>query len=96
MKKGGTVKMADGNKKRTNSSVAAFSTSAGVVAGAAATSGTAVSAAGVGAAGVTGYVTGLVVLAAHLGCESAAAGPILGGVIGYSLYRGVRHIVRRS
>lgn len=95
--------MAGSNQTRSNPSVAAFSTSAGVVAGAVATSGTAVSAAGVGAAGVTGYITGLVVLAAHVGCESAAtvalgaiaAGPVLGGLIGYGLYRGVRSIVRR-
>ena len=98
------MNITDGNQKQTNPKMAAFSVSAGAVAGAVATSGTAVSAAGASAAGFSGYVVGLVVLAAHAGCETAAAvglgavaaGPILGGLIGYSLYRGVKNIARRS
>jgi hypothetical protein len=90
-------------RKKTNPAVAALSASAGAVAGAVATSGTAVSAAGAGAAGLSGYVVGLVSLAIHAGCETAAvvglgtvaAGPILGGIAGYSLYRCVRSIARR-
>ncbi|MEI7635804.1 MAG: hypothetical protein WCJ37_00735 [Syntrophus sp. (in: bacteria)] len=96
--------MTDGNQKQTNPTMATLSTSAGAVAGAVATSGTAVSAAGAGAAGFSGYVTGIVVLAAHIGCKTwaavslgaVAAGPILGGLMGYSLYRGVKGLVRRS
>jgi hypothetical protein len=96
--------MADGNHKQTNPAVATLSASAGAVAGAVATSGAAVSAAGAGAAGFSGYVTGIAVLAAHVGCKTwaavglgtVAAGPILGGLIGYCLYSGIKSIVRRS
>jgi hypothetical protein len=96
--------MTNGNQKQTNPAVAALSASAGAVAGAVATSATAVSAAGAGAAGFSGYVVGLVVLAAKAGCETwaavglgtVAAGPVLGCLIGYSLYRGIKSIARRS
>ncbi|MGA2332988.1 MAG: hypothetical protein ABSG75_14635 [Syntrophales bacterium] len=96
--------MAYGKQKQTNPKLATFSVSAGAVAGAVATSGTAVSAAGAGAAGFSGYVVGLVALATNVGCETwaavglgtVAAGPILGALIGYSLYRGVKSIARRS
>jgi hypothetical protein len=96
--------MTDGNQKQYNPPIAALSVGAGTVAGAVATSGAAVSAAGAGAAGLSGYVAGLVVLAANAGCETAAvvalstvaAGPILGAVVGYSVYRLVKGFVSRS
>lgn len=96
--------MTDGNQKQYNPPIAALSVGAGTVAGAVATSGAAVSAAGAGAAGFSGYVAGLVVLAANAGCETAAVvglgavatGPILGGLLGYSLYRFVKSIARRE
>ena len=81
----------------------ALAASAGVIAGGLATSGPAMAAAGGGAAGLGAYGTGLGALIAAIGCEGAAlgtlmvvaAGPILGGVIGYSGYRFVRGIVRK-
>jgi len=104
MKEKGTVSMTYGNQKQTNPTAAAISVSAGAVAGAVATSGAAVSAAGAGAAGFSGYVAGIAVLAAKVGCETwaavglgtVAAGPVLGCLIGYSLYRGVKSIVSSS
>jgi hypothetical protein len=96
--------MADSNENENQIDSAmptVISTGAGVAAGAVITSGAAVSAAGAGAAGVTGYMAGIGVLAAHVGCEAAAviglgtvaAGPIIGGLIGYGVYRSVKSIV---
>lgn len=81
---------------------ATISTGAGAAAGVAATSGAALTAAGGGAAGATGYFAGAGVLLAHAGCEAAAmvglgtilAGPLLGGLAGYGIYRGVRKITK--
>lgn len=75
---------------------------AGAAAGVAATSGVAMSAAGGGAAGVSGYVAGTGVILGHIGCEAAAiaglgtllAGPLLGGLLGYGIYRGVKKVVQ--
>lgn len=83
-----------------NNDVTALSVSAGAVAGAVATSGTAITAAGTGAAGLSGYVAGISILAAKVGCETAAAvglgavaaGPILGGFIGFTLYKVVQSV----
>lgn len=79
---------------------AVVSSSAGVVAGGVATSGAAMGATGAG--GVTGYVLGASSLVGHAACEVAAAvglgtvvaGPILGGLVGYGIYRGVKKAVR--
>ncbi len=89
-------------KHRGSSLPAVLSAGAGTAAGVAATSGVAISAAGVGAAGATGYMAGIGVLIAHVGCEAVAlvglgtifAGPILGGVLGYGIYRGVKKLVK--
>ena len=96
--------MTDDNQKQYNPPIAALTVGAGTVAGAVATSGAAVSAAGAGAAGFSGYVAGLTVLAANVGCETAAviglsavaAGPILGGLLGYSVYRFVKSLTRKA
>lgn len=99
----GTINMSDSNENQIDSAApAVISTGSGVAAGAVITSGVAVSSAGAGAAGVTGYMAGIGALAAHVGCEAAAvtglgilaAGPLLGGLIGYGVYRGVKSIVR--
>ncbi len=78
----------------------AVSAVAGTVGGAAITSGAATAVAGAG--GITGYVLGTGALIAKIGCETAAviglgtvaAGPILGGLLGYGVYRGVKKVVR--
>lgn len=78
----------------------AVTAGAGVVAGATTTSGAAISVAGTG--GISGYVLGTGALIANIGCEAAAiaglaavaVGPILGGLIGYGVYRGVKKIVK--
>lgn len=74
--------------------------SAGAVAGGVVTSGAAISVAGAG--GVSGYVAGTGILIAQLGCEAwavtglaaVAAGPVLGGLVGYGIYRGVKAAIR--
>lgn len=74
----------------------------GAAVGVAATSGVAVSAAGASAAGATGYLAGVGALVAGIGCETAAivglgailAGPLLGGALGYGIYRGVKKLSR--
>ena len=74
---------------------------AGTLAGGVTTSGAALTVAG-GATGVTGYLAGIGVLGAHIGCETAAviglgtvaAGPIIGGLLGYGLYRGVKKMAK--
>jgi hypothetical protein len=91
------------DQDRSDPSITALSVSAGAVAGAVATSGTAVTAAGAGAAGFTGYIAGVSLLAAHAGCEAAAAvglgtvaaGPIVGGFIGFTLYNVVKCVMQR-
>lgn len=78
------------------------SAGAGAAAGVAATSGVAISAAGGSAAGISGYLAGTGVLIGHAGCEAAAilglstvfAGPLLGGLVGYGIYRGVKRLAR--
>ncbi len=85
---------------RTDPSITALSVSAGAVAGAVATSGTASTAAGTAAAGFSGYVAGISLLAAKVGCEAAAAvglgavaaGPIVGGFIGFTVYHAVKSL----
>ncbi len=85
---------------RNDPSITALSVSAGAVAGAVATSGTAITAAGAGAAGFSGYVAGISLLAAKVGCEAAAAvgqgpeaaGPIVGGFIGFTLYHAFKSV----
>jgi hypothetical protein len=86
-----------------DASVAALSVSAGAVAGAVATSGTAVTAAGAGAAGFSGYVAGVSVLAAHAACETAAAvglgaviaGPLMGAFLGFTAFHVGKCVVSR-
>lgn len=78
---------------------AVLSSGSGVVAGGFATSGIAMGATGAG--GLTGYVIGTTAVIAEITCGAAAAtaaavlvaGPILGGLIGYGIYRGVKKTV---
>lgn len=95
--------MNEKNKKQDDLEYApAVTAGVGVVAGATATSGAAIAAAGTG--GISGYVLGTGALIANIGCEAAAitglaavaAGPILGGLIGYGVYRGVKEIVKNK
>ncbi|MGR3219064.1 MAG: hypothetical protein ACUZ8H_04505 [Candidatus Anammoxibacter sp.] len=75
---------------------AVVSAGTGAAVGVAATSGIAVSA----AAGTGGYFAGIGALACALGCETAAivgltaviGVPLLGGALGYGIYRGVKKL----
>lgn len=77
-----------------------ISATTGALAGATAASAPAISAAGAG--GLAGYFAGIGALAAHIGCETVAvvglgtvaAGPVIGGLIGYGIFRGVKKVVR--
>lgn len=79
---------------------AAISSSAGVVAGGVLTSGAAMGVAGTG--GLTGYLIGTTAVIANITCGTVAAiaaatvvaGPILGGLAGYGIYRGVKKVVK--
>ena len=91
--------MIDSLNKQDNSKIPSIATAgAGAVVGAVTTSGAAISVAGAGATGMTGYFTGFTILATQAACETAAAvglgvvaaGPIVGGLLGYGLYRSVK------
>lgn len=84
--------------------IAAVSMTAGAAAGMAATSGTAIAAAGAGASGFSGYVAGVTILAANAACETAAAvalgtlaaAPVIGGLLGYTVYRVIKSAVKNT
>jgi hypothetical protein len=91
------------NKKdKDNGSVLAATT--GIIAGGVATSGPALSAAGIAGGGLTAYASGLGITIAAVGCETAAigtlaviaAGPILGGIIAYSGYKAIKGMIRKD
>ncbi len=79
-----------------NIAVPALTTTTGAIVGGVATAGPAITVAGTG--GLTGYAAGLSTLIAHAGCKIAAAstlsvvaaGPVIGGIAGYTLYRALK------
>jgi len=89
------------NGQGSSAAGALLATSVGVVAGGVATSGPAIAAAGA-AGGLGAYGAGLGVTIAAVGCEAAAlgtllvvaAGPILGGLVGYSTYKLISRAVQ--
>ncbi len=90
-------------RNREDIAIASMSTAAGAVAGGVVTSSPAIAVAGTG--GLTGYAIGLGSVLTKVGCGSAfaigafsviAAGPVLGGLFGYSVYKAVKDKQRQN
>ena len=87
-----------------NKAVPVLSTTAGAIAGGVATSAPAITAAG-SVSGLTGYSIGLGSLIAKVSCGSVAAisslsmiaaGPILGGLIGFTAYKAIKGMKKQK
>ncbi|MBF0275216.1 MAG: hypothetical protein HQK84_08300 [Nitrospinae bacterium] len=83
----------------------ALATTAGIIGGGVATSGAAMGVAGAGASGIAGYATGISITAHAVACAEAAAigtmsaiaaGPILGGLIGYTGYKVFKSVMAKK
>ncbi|MBW2467537.1 MAG: hypothetical protein JRF02_09570 [Deltaproteobacteria bacterium] len=87
-----------------SNAVPVLSTTAGAIAGGVVTSSPAITAGGA-VSGLTGYSIGLGSLVAKVGCGSAvaisslsiiAAGPVIGGIIGFSAYKALKGLKKQN
>ncbi len=97
------VKTGEQNTDHDSKAVPLLSTTAGAVAGGIITSSPAITVAG--GTGLAAYSAGLGSLIAHVGCGSiaaasalslVAAGPVIGGLIGFGAYRAIKGINKKD